>query len=176
MANAFPDHPFWNYSLRLYAQPGVQEASLTLQDEHGLDVNLVLFCIWCGMEGPGELTADELNQAMAVTGPWQADVVEPVRTIRRTLKHNPRGADPELIQVFRPRVQALELDGEHVEQLMLAALVPLQRGAQSRAAAQANLLQYLDRCAICAGSVASELAMRILDTASGLTDNNQDRG
>ena len=30
----------------LYAQPGVADACLKLQDEFGLDVNLVLFCIW----------------------------------------------------------------------------------------------------------------------------------
>ena len=26
------DHPFWDFSLQLYAQPGVAEASLALQD------------------------------------------------------------------------------------------------------------------------------------------------
>ncbi len=166
MSDSLPDHPFWNYSLRLYARPGVSEACLRLQDEHGLDVNLVLFCIWAGLAGPGRLTRDELNAAIARGSQWQTNVVEPIRTIRRTLKQDALGADEELVAFFRPRAQALELDGEHVEQLLLASLVPLERGAQGRDAAEGNLREYLDRCAICEGSQALELAETVINAAA----------
>lgn len=166
MSNALPDHPFWNYSLWLYAQPGVSDACLRLQDEHGLDVNLVLFCIWSGLAGPGQLTRDELTEAMARGGQWQSDVVGPIRKIRRTLKQDPLGADNELVAYFRPRAQALELEGEHVEQLILASLVPLSRGAQGRDAAESNLRDYLEHCAICEGSQALELVDSVLNSAA----------
>jgi uncharacterized protein (TIGR02444 family) len=165
MPDSLPHHPFWTYSLRLYGQPQVQDACLKLQDEHGLDVNLVLFCIWCGLDGPGQLTADELNTAIARGGRWQKEVVERIRYIRRTLKQDPLGAHKEFIDFFRPRVQALELDGEHVEQLTLAASVPLERGTRSRAAAESNLRTYLDRCAVCEGSQAAELVATVLNAA-----------
>ena len=165
MAARFPNHPFWDYSLRLYAQPGVSNACLTLQDEHGLDVNLVLFCIWSGLAGPGELDAEELGAAIVRGGRWQTEVVEPIRTIRRALKQNPLGADAELVKTFRPQVQALELDGEHVEQLTLAALVPLERGPRNRAAAAENLSAYLDSCGVCEGDKAMALATTVLNSA-----------
>ncbi|MGI9291937.1 MAG: TIGR02444 family protein, partial [Gammaproteobacteria bacterium] len=82
MSDSFTQHPFWTYSLRLYAQPQVQDDCLTLQDEHGLDVNLVLFCIWAGLDGPGQLTVDELNEAIARGSQWQSEVVERIRYIR----------------------------------------------------------------------------------------------
>lgn len=97
MSDALPDHAFWNYSLWLYAQPGVSDACLRLQDEHGLDVNLVLFCIWSGLAGPGRLTRDELGVAIARGGQWQREVVEPIRRIRRTLKKDSLGADKALV-------------------------------------------------------------------------------
>ena len=166
--NSLPDHPFWNYSLRLYAQPGVSDACLRLQDEHGLDVNLVLFCIWSGLAGPGQLTPEELNAAVARGRQWQSDVVEPIRKIRRRLKQDPLGASAELVQYFRPRAQALELDGEHVEQLILASLVPLERGKQGRDTAEHNLHNYLEHCAICAGSQALVLVETVLMSALNL--------
>ena len=166
MADSLPHHPFWNYSLGLYAQPQVRDACLVLQDEHGLDVNLVLFCIWSGLAGPGQLEDAELNQAIARAARWQTDVVEPLRHIRRALKQDPLGATEELVHYFRPRAQALELDGEHVEQLMLAGLVPLERGNQNRAAAEHNLKKYLDSCAICTGSQALTRVKIVLDAAT----------
>jgi len=166
MSDSLPNHPFWNYSLRLYAQPGVSDACLRLQDEHGLDVNLVLFCIWSGLAGPGKITPDELGAAIARAGSWQKNVVEPIRKIRRTLKQDSLGADKELVKYFRPRAQALELDGEHVEQLVLASLVPLERDARGRDVAQHNLQNYLDRCAICEGSQALELVATVLNAAA----------
>ncbi len=153
--------------MRLYAQPGVSDACLRLQDEHGLDVNLVLFCIWSGLAGPGKITPDELSSAIARAGNWQKNVVEPIRNIRRTLKHDSLGASEELVQYFRPRTQALELDGEHVEQLILASLVPLERGRQGRDAAWHNLQNYLDHCAICEGSEALVLVDIVLSKAIG---------
>ena len=43
--------PFWQFSGAVYAHPGVAEACLDLQDRHGLDVNLLLFCAWAGVQG-----------------------------------------------------------------------------------------------------------------------------
>ena len=43
-----PSSRFWDFSLEIYAKPGVAQACLALQDECGADVNLLLFCCWAG--------------------------------------------------------------------------------------------------------------------------------
>ncbi len=50
---SFPSSPFWDYSLGIYRKPGVADACIALQDEFGLDVNMLLACLWFSAEGPG---------------------------------------------------------------------------------------------------------------------------
>src|SRR5471030_292758 len=44
----FLPHPFWNFSLEIYAAEGVSGACLDLQERRGCDVNILLFCCWLG--------------------------------------------------------------------------------------------------------------------------------
>jgi uncharacterized protein (TIGR02444 family) len=69
---------FWESSLALYRRPGVPEACLRLQDRDGLDVNLVLWCVWLGVTGR-PLDEDLLGRAMAAVAPWRARAVLPLR-------------------------------------------------------------------------------------------------
>ena len=161
----FPSHPFWDYSLQLYRLPGVEHSCLVLQDEFDLDVNIVLFCIWSGAEGPGKLSAAEITECVARGGRWQRDVVQRLRYIRRTLKQDELGATPELIEIFRPRTQKLELAAEHVQQLLLAGIVPDTRGATGSNAAISNLHLYLDETGLAADGNAQEAILIILQNA-----------
>jgi uncharacterized protein (TIGR02444 family) len=43
--------PFWRFSLRLYRAPGVGDACIVLQEETGVDVNLLLFLLWQAKSG-----------------------------------------------------------------------------------------------------------------------------
>ncbi len=47
------DDPLWRFALDLYARAGVAPACLTLQDDAGADVTLVLYLLWCAMTGHG---------------------------------------------------------------------------------------------------------------------------
>ena len=38
--------PFWRFSLRFYRLPEVADACITLQEQAGVDVNLLLFLLW----------------------------------------------------------------------------------------------------------------------------------
>ena len=38
--------PFWQFSLRFYRQPQVADTCIALQEERGVDVNLLLFLLW----------------------------------------------------------------------------------------------------------------------------------
>ena len=56
-------NPFWTFSLAVYAEPGVQAECLDLQDQDGIDVNMLLFCAWLGACRHVLLTAADLERA-----------------------------------------------------------------------------------------------------------------
>jgi uncharacterized protein (TIGR02444 family) len=119
----FLPHPFWNFSLELYAGDGVAEACLDLQERRGCDVNILLFCCWLGASGRPTLTAERLRILLKASDAWQADVVRPLRAVRRLLKDRPwPEALPETVDAVRRRVADAELAAEHAEQIKLASL------------------------------------------------------
>ena len=71
----FLPHPFWNFSLEIYAGEGVAEACLDLQARRGCDVNVLLFCCWLGASGRPTLTADRLRTILRASDVWQAEIV-----------------------------------------------------------------------------------------------------
>src|SRR6266571_7498544 len=77
--------PFWRFSLRLYRAPGVADACIALQEEAGVDVNLLLFLLWQATQrrkySPAEVAALEGR-----IGPWRETTVIPLRAVRRALK------------------------------------------------------------------------------------------
>ena len=113
--NADEPHLWW-FSLAFYAAPSVARALITLQDRDGLDVNLMLFVLWLGVSGRGRLSGDGLRAAERAGGQIRADVVEPLRALRRSLGPNP-DAD---VQRLCDGVKALELAAEKVVQSRLA--------------------------------------------------------
>src|ERR1700738_5469821 len=64
----------WRFSCAFYAQPGVSEALLALQDRAGLDVNLILFALWQGACGRRRLSHAELMAAERSAGPIRAGI------------------------------------------------------------------------------------------------------
>lgn len=137
---------FWDFSLRVYAQPQVAAACLGLQERHGLDVNLLLLGCWLGAHGPGHLGEVTWRDLCAQVAVWQAQVVAPLRQVRRRLKDMlPAGAshttDP--LASLRRAVADCELDSECLEQLMLeraVAMAPAEarvEGASDDAGAEA---------------------------------------
>lgn len=123
----FLPHPFWNFSLEIYAGDGVAEACLDLQDRRGCDVNILLFCCWLGASGRPTLTAERLAAILKVSKTWQSEVVRPLRGLRRHLKDRPVGGPsdgplPATVDAVRRRVADAELAAEHAEQLQLVSL------------------------------------------------------
>jgi uncharacterized protein (TIGR02444 family) len=119
----FLPHPFWNFSLELYGGEGVAEACLDLQERRGCDVNILLFCCWLGASGRPTLTADRLRVVLKASDAWQAEIVRPLREVRKLLKDRAWSAAlPETVDATRRRVADAELAAEHAEQLKLASL------------------------------------------------------
>lgn len=116
-----PNSPFWRFSIRLYAVPGVAPACIRLQDEAGVDVNLLFFLLWNATQGRslGEADVRELDRAVA---PWRSMTVIPLREMRRALKSPPAMLAPETAEAFRNRIKAAELEAERLLQAALYAL------------------------------------------------------
>lgn len=121
MAPAFPPSDFWDFSVALYGKPGVASACLALQERHGVDVNVLMFCLWLAASGRGPVPAERLGEAFAAAAAWHAEIVRNLRALRKRLKTPVGTADPALAQALRARIQKIEIDAEHVEQLALAA-------------------------------------------------------
>lgn len=119
----FPEHPFWDFSLDVYMTEGVGGACIELQEAHELDVNLLLFCAWVGASGRGTMTAAEMDSLTAAVRDWHETVVRGLRAVRTRMKGGMPPAPEALSESLRQRIQKIEIDCEHTEQLMLAATV-----------------------------------------------------
>lgn len=146
----FDDHPFWDYSLRVYGGDGVPAACLVLQDRFEIDVNVMLFCSWIGHSGRGVMTAADLSAALGAVSGWNEGIVRSLRAVRQALKGGfPPAPDAESA-ALRRRILKIEVDSEHVEQLILARAVerpPADGLPASRRAADAvaNIGAYFAR-------------------------------
>ena len=114
------DHAFWQYSLDRYGRKGVPEICLSLQDERGADVNLVLFALWLAQEGRS-LGPEDAEECMAAVRDWHGSVVVPMRGVRRWLKD--RDVEDTLARDrLRDAVKTWEIEAERMEQDMLFRL------------------------------------------------------
>ncbi len=158
---------FWRFSLAVYASPDVAPACILLQDRHGKDVNLALFCCWLGASGRGQLTQAALEAADRAAAPWRHGVVERLREARRAVK---AAAVPGSENLYT-KAKAAELEAERVLQSILIGLAP--KVANARAAPE-RLADALANLALYIGDAPAEplrAALRIMaedDFASGV--------
>lgn len=155
MAIKFEDHPLWDYACALYGRDGVSGALIAMQDRHGLDVNVLLLCIWAGRSGRGVLSDAELDHVLAVSAGWNPEIVCGLRDLRIRLRDGVERVPRDLSDALRKRILAVEIEAEHVEQLSLATGLTGQEDAARPADARladclANLAHYLDRLHIAA--------------------------
>jgi uncharacterized protein (TIGR02444 family) len=166
----FPEHPFWDFSLQVYMTEGVSTACLELQTALHVDVNIVMFCLWNGATGRGALTAAEIAAATEAVGPWHERVVKGLRAVRQTMKGGLPPAPVEQSEPLRRRIAKIEVDCEHLEQLMLAAAVdrpvdPARTAEQRAADAAANVAHYLRAIGARAGAGHAATLATILKVA-----------
>ena len=109
------DNPLWAFSLAVYPEAGVSEECIALQDQRGIDVNLLLLCAYAGGVRGVTLSADDLEKAKAVVEAWQSSVIRPLREVRRALKP----IDEDAARRLRGNVKKDELLAEQIEQALL---------------------------------------------------------
>ena len=139
------DNPAWRFALALYGRDGVATECLVLQDDAGLDVSLLLVCLWLGAERGVVLSAADLDAAETIAGPWRRVAVERLRLVRRELKTSPEIGHAAVV-ALRKRVQAIEIEAERVEIALLHAWAGRFSGARPEfgpRAAELNLASVL---------------------------------
>ena len=137
-------NPFWTFSLGYYRGAGVSEACLELQDNCGVDVNVMLFLLWQATL-KRQLGATQVKALAEKVGPWQIDVIGPIRGLRRMLKGNAPLLDKGAAELFRTRIKAIELESERLQQeslFALAAGLATENASTVEAAARANVAAY----------------------------------
>src|SRR5579872_1650640 len=136
--------PFWRFSLHFYKQAGVSDACIKLQDDVGVDVNLLLYLFWLASDGR-QLTADEVRNLDGKVKSWRELTIIPIRDTRRKLKGAVTLLDPNKQEAFRNKVKAVELDAERLQQEALYEFTkagPLGKAAPAKDAARANVGAY----------------------------------
>ena len=98
----------WSFSLAIYARPGVEPACLQLQTA-GANVCLLLCGLWLEQRG---VACDEqrLEQLKTLVGPWDAEVVQPLRALRTQWKT--LAEEDPVLKGLRAQMKALELEAE----------------------------------------------------------------
>jgi uncharacterized protein (TIGR02444 family) len=139
--------PFWRFSLRFYRQQGVADACIALQEQSGVDVNLLLYLLWHAQHGRMFLS-DEVETIERRVAPWRESTVVPLRVVRRTLKTPPALLDAMAAEAFRTRIKAVELEAERLQQEAMYALAAPSGAlsASPAAAARANIAAYEKIC------------------------------
>ena len=80
--------PFWRFSIKFYAVPGVADACIALQDQAKVDVNILFYLLWNATQGRAFNAAD-VTEIERRIGPWRDIAVVPIRNVRRALKAPP---------------------------------------------------------------------------------------
>jgi len=136
--------PFWRFSVKFYAEPGVAQACIDLQDQAGIDVNLLFFLLWNATQGRA-FDAAQVAELDRSFGAWRDLAVIPLRTLRRGLKAPPPVLSADVAEGFRTRIKAVELEAERLQQeamFRLAQAGPLGRPATRADAASASVAAY----------------------------------
>lgn len=137
----------WDFSLTHYARAGVADACLCLQDTHGVNVNLLLWCAWLEAHGL-RLDAARLSCAQQRIHAWDENYVAPLRQMRRRMKAEFSLADENIEQV-RQQIKQAELLAEKQVQLWLEEIVqswhPIDVLGQTPPAVGDNLRFYLQQ-------------------------------
>lgn len=108
------DNDFWQFSLELYANPEVAQYCLKLQDQHDMQVNILLYSLWLSFEGC-ILEPQRIKQNSQLQN-WLKVIIPNIRDARKQVGENSK-QDP-----LYKQLKASELMAEQRAQAILFQL------------------------------------------------------
>lgn len=108
------NNALWDYSCAVYRDASVASLCLALQDEAGVDINVLLYGAWLGSHTK-PLAAEHLEGLEARIVAWRQDIVWPLRRLRRNFR-DVAGDSPAYDDI-----KALELSAEQQQQQLMTA-------------------------------------------------------
>ncbi len=120
---------FWDFSVRTYRTPGVPDACLSLQNDYGADVNMLLYCCWVGA-AVGPFAGELFNRASEYSAHWAKNVVIPLREARTWMKHAGCHSDPvptASCMQLREEIKTVEFSAEKMQQEVLESMASTDR-------------------------------------------------
>lgn len=112
----------WDFALDFYRRDGVATACLALQDQAGVDVNVLIYLLWRIAVREESLPTSAVTDADRSVAAWRHDIVVPLRGLRRRLKTGPAPAPDAQTEALRGRLKAAEIEAEHIELDLLETL------------------------------------------------------
>jgi len=103
---------FWEFSLSTYAADGVASAALAVQEELGVDINIILYASWLAELGL-KLTYTHAQGLESHIARWRKEVVIPLRAARRAVRADLGSG------VLYDELKAVELNCEKHQQQMM---------------------------------------------------------
>ena len=113
----------WDWALYAYARPGVADACLELQDDHGQCVPYLLWAAWAAADGRA-LDPTTLARGAVLARAWNEAAVGPLRQARRRMKSPLADLTDDARESARAQVKAAELAAEQALTQALDALSP----------------------------------------------------
>ena len=142
---------FWEFACGRYARPGVAPCCVALQDAHGANVMLLLYCCWraaCGECVRGAA----LRQAEARVGVIDRHLLRPLRAARRAARRASDALGSAALAAGADRLMQAELAAERCQARLLVAGAPSRPAAQGAGPARACAAQSLAACLVACGT------------------------
>lgn len=138
-ADSLPDNSLWPFACRIYRHAGVERICLHLQDQWGMNVNILLFLLWISRKNH-LISVAQLRAHLRFIESWHAQQLLPLRRLRTQIPH------------LKQHLLPLELIAEEIELKLLeysaqTADYPaesLHRQSSSIDIFQKNLKVYLE--------------------------------
>lgn len=96
---------FWQYSVSRYTSADIAPLALVLQDNHGVNVNVLLLVCWC-LENNAIINLSQLKNVIASTSTSEAKLVAH-RALRKAA-HPEKGGDSAHYEALKAEELALE--------------------------------------------------------------------
>ena len=157
---------FWNFSLTYYKHSNSSEILLRLQNEYGLDVNLILFALWVGRIQGAFLLAEHFQTLEDSIASWRHNIIQPLRKIRQTAKLHTT-LFPNISHGFLGMTADIELESERICQALLTQeylnLKNLPKCSNRKNLAAGNLDTYFSLLAVPNHSFITKTKCKLVD-------------